>query len=264
MPDGTQRFAVTATRKQPTSVVLWSGYSRLDGAPIVVIATGLKSRSGNDKTGDMVQTWILRADMSPVEALNTGADESICGNCPARGNNGNGRKNKPKETHPSVGRFCYVVVHNAPRSVYASWRRGNIPLATEKDRAVIRSRSLRIGSYGDPAACPPDVWSDVKGNNWTGYSHQWKRFPDVRNYLMASCDNVAEKHQARALGCRTFRVSGDDDGALRPDEITCPSTTIGLSCVRCGLCKGAGSGAKSITIPAHGASKRTAGLTVLQ
>jgi hypothetical protein len=63
---------------------LWRGPSRLDGAPIVAIATGLAEPSSNPKTGPMVQTWILRADSSPQEAQRTGADASVCGDCPLR------------------------------------------------------------------------------------------------------------------------------------------------------------------------------------
>ena len=71
--------------KRPSNgVILYEGPSVIDGAPIVAIATGLKSPSSNDKTGTMVQVWILRADVAPHEAQKTGADESICGNCPMR------------------------------------------------------------------------------------------------------------------------------------------------------------------------------------
>ena len=66
-------------------VIIWEGASAIDGAPIRVIATGLKTSSHNAKTGDLIQTWILRADMTPQEAVDSGADESICGGCPHRG-----------------------------------------------------------------------------------------------------------------------------------------------------------------------------------
>jgi hypothetical protein len=77
--------APTATR-----MVIWEGPSLLDGSPIIVLATGVPTaaqrkrgaRSGNVKTGDMVQTYILRADINPVAVLRAGADVSICGVCP--------------------------------------------------------------------------------------------------------------------------------------------------------------------------------------
>jgi len=62
--------------------VLYHGASTLDGAPIVAIAT---LKTANRKTGDMVQTWIMREDIKPVESIHTGADSSVCGDCPLRG-----------------------------------------------------------------------------------------------------------------------------------------------------------------------------------
>lgn len=62
--------------------VLYDGPSELDGQPIIAIAT---LHSGNVKTADMIQTWILLKYMSPQEALDTGADFAICGDCRHRG-----------------------------------------------------------------------------------------------------------------------------------------------------------------------------------
>jgi hypothetical protein len=62
--------------------IIYKGPSLLDGAPIVAIAT---YSNRNTKTGKVVQTYILRSDINPREASKTGADFSICGNCPMRG-----------------------------------------------------------------------------------------------------------------------------------------------------------------------------------
>ncbi len=67
------------------SVLLWKGPSAIDGAPIALVATELKKASSNTKTGGMVQTYIIRSDVSPVDAIHTGADSSIAGACPHRG-----------------------------------------------------------------------------------------------------------------------------------------------------------------------------------
>jgi len=76
---------------RPNSRVLWEGSSLIDGAPIVVIVSGLL-KSENAKTGNMLQTYILRADVSPTNAIRSGEDSSICGDCPARGDGtGKGR-----------------------------------------------------------------------------------------------------------------------------------------------------------------------------
>ena len=58
--------------------VFFDGASLIDGAPIVGIAV---LSSVNRKTGNMVQTYILRADQAPLDAIRAGDDESICGDC---------------------------------------------------------------------------------------------------------------------------------------------------------------------------------------
>ena len=70
---------------RPLGLILFDGPSMIDGEPIVVIATGFKRSSANPKTGDMLQTWILRRDVAPFAAIHNGADASICGDCPLRG-----------------------------------------------------------------------------------------------------------------------------------------------------------------------------------
>ena len=61
-------------------LVLWEGPSALTGAPIVVIATGLKRKSANAKIGaDTVQVWYLPRDVAPNVAVKTGDDEAVCG-----------------------------------------------------------------------------------------------------------------------------------------------------------------------------------------
>ena len=67
------------------SAILWAGRSAIDGSPIALVATGLGRSSRNEKTGGIVQTWIIRTDMSPTDAVATGADAAICGDCPHRG-----------------------------------------------------------------------------------------------------------------------------------------------------------------------------------
>ena len=59
-------------------MIIYQGPSLIDGSPIVAITV---SQSGNTKTGNMVQTYIIRADINPLEASKTGADYAICGAC---------------------------------------------------------------------------------------------------------------------------------------------------------------------------------------
>jgi hypothetical protein len=82
--------------------IIYQGPSLLDGAPIVVIANYSKS---NRKTGGVVQTYILRADMNPLEASKTGADFSICGDCKHKGT-----PTTDKTRKTAAKRTCYVIL----------------------------------------------------------------------------------------------------------------------------------------------------------
>jgi hypothetical protein len=50
------------------SFVIYDGPSLIDGKPIVAIA---QVNTGNRKTGNMAQTWILRSDIDPITASRT-------------------------------------------------------------------------------------------------------------------------------------------------------------------------------------------------
>lgn len=231
--------------------ILWEGKSRLDGEPIVVIAVGIRRKSKNSKTGEMVQVYILYQNLHPVEALRTGADFAICGNCPHRGD-GNGN-----------GRVCYVQLRKGPGSVWRAYKRGSYPyLQARNHAAAFVGRSVRLGTYGDPGAAPTALWRRVvrHAKNWTAYTHQWRRRPSLRDICMASCDSAADFVEARAGGWRTFRAKEEDSPSL-PGEISCPaSKEMGkrTTCEKCGLCDGARPTDKraTITLNVHGNGRK--------
>ena len=77
---------------EPTGYIIYDGPSQIDGERIVAVALTGKSR--NSKTGGMLQTYIMRADMDPRQASKSGKI-SRCGACPHRGLPTNGQtKNK--------------------------------------------------------------------------------------------------------------------------------------------------------------------------
>jgi hypothetical protein len=249
---------VGMTLENAKGAVLWRGASRLDGAPIVVVATGLHGESTNEKTGAMVQTWILRADVHPVVAVNDGSDEAICGQCPlrpmlARAVNAERAKGDPKAPQ------CYVNKGFGPAAVYKSMLRGIYPDASPRAvRRLAQKRGLaiRFGAYGDPGAVPLKVWRDLESRRHTGYSHQWKRFSGLRALCMASADSLQDAREAWRRGWRTFRVIRSID-ELQPNEILCPASAEGgrkTTCHKCGLCSGATASdrRKSIAIIDHG------------
>lgn len=248
--------------KKLRGVVFYEGPSMIDGSPIVGIATFSTS---NDKTGRLVQTWILRSDMRPMEAINTGADESICGNCPLRGEirPATERIKPSKETTETTnkGRSCYVLVYTAPTQVYTSYKAGTYPALSARLHAKkCAGRGLRYGSYGDPVAIPVRAWNRLHrlctGRSQPGYTHQWRdeRFQGWRKRLMASTHGREETLLAWSMGWRTFRT-GDD---VMEREVICPASEAGgykSTCEKCGLCNGKADShdnRKSIVIPAHG------------
>lgn len=236
------------SRKAPNGAVIYRGPSRIDGAPIVVIVTGLAGKSANAKTGDMVQSWILRDDVDPITALRTGADASICGGCPHR----------PKSFDGATysRRSCYVNVAQAPLNVWKTYQRGRYPVMSLDQLAIATAgRMVRLGSYGDPAAAPLAVWQayTALAAGRTGYTHQWKsaKLRDVTALCQASVDSETEADKAKALGLGYFRVAPVGSVA-KPGEIRCPASAEAgklATCATCRLCDGSG---KAVVIDAHG------------
>ena len=226
-------------------VVLWSGISLIDNrTPVVLIGTGFTRDSANRKTGPMIQTWILRADVSPVETVAERADAGICGGCPHR-----------KQVDGS--RTCYVNVGQAPRAIWAAWRNGDLDVATDLS-ALGDGLVIRLGAYGDPAAVPTEVWDALlsRSAGHTGYTHQWKsaRLRGVTRHVQASCDSEEDARQAVALGLGYFRVK-TVDAPMLPGETYCPADAHpgSVTCRDCLACSGNGA---RIVIDVHGSGAK--------
>lgn len=237
--------------------IIYEGPSQLDGEPIVAIVTGLQSGGRNSKLGKMASIYIIRADMSPMEASHTGADFAICGNCPHRGT-----VTQREGVHRNVGRTCYVTLFHGPRMVYQGYRNGAYQRATPEIIAdAMAGAFVRVGSYGDPAAVPFEVWHAVLGKvaSATGYTHQWRAFPELAAFCMASVESSQERDEAKGLGFRTFRVRTADAPTLK-GEGKCPaSAEMGkaVTCNACMLCSGNAAGKRGdISIIAHGVGAR--------
>ena len=242
--------------RPPRGIVLYAGPSAIDGQPIVVIANGFRVRSNNQKTGDMIQTWILRSDINPLKAINTGADSSICGSCPLRG-----IIDASQDKTVNRMRSCYVRTEQAPLAVWKAYHNGSYETyGPRRHRRWFKRRSIRLGAYGDPAAAPYAVWKSVlrHAKMHTGYTHQWndRRFWRFRRIVMASCQTVEESVRARSYGWRTFRVYMR--GGPLAGEFPCPASEeqgYRLTCAECGACDGSGANAQraSVAIQLHGA-----------
>jgi hypothetical protein len=239
--------------------VIYRGPSMLDGSPIVVIVNGFNG-ARNTKTGaELLQVYILRADMSPLEASKSGKDKAICGTCIHMGDH-----DADGNLIPST-RSCYVTLIHGPRMTYVSWLNGAYVDYTNSDLTALASgRKVRLGAYGDPAAVPLHVWhallKEVIGI--TGYTHAWRRFPELAQYVMASCDSEQDRVHAKVLGFRTFRVAPAIGYETGNREILCPASAEAgkkTTCDKCLACGGHSSKAKvDVMIPVHGSGLKAA------
>jgi len=203
-------------------------------------------KSSNKKTGDMPQLWVIPKKINPVDAVKTGADSLVCGDC--------------KHRHFKKG-ACYVPPWQAPRSIWDAANRGIYDNVAHiaKTLAVMAENKLRLGAWGDPAFIPKSVLQEVLDHvpSWTGYTHQWHKEADLQDVCMASVDSIPEYERAKALGYRCFLVLAE--GAEAPkDAIECPADSRGITCKQCGLCdgkEGAADTRKNIYIRVHGAKK---------
>jgi hypothetical protein len=262
-------------------MIIYEGPSLLDGAPIAVIVTGYVRASKNSKTKNVLQTWIMRADVDPRDAVRSGADYAICGSCVHR------------STVPGTmkGRSCYVNVGQAPLSVFRAYKRGKYP-SLESDayagvhrphdaalppkerrqkqrllrkyasiEALGSGRKVRLGSYGDPAAAPRSVWLSLTrgASGAMGYTHQWRQGFALADLCMASCDGPGDAEAAEAFGYRVFSVTAEAEPRA-PGFLVCPASAEAghkLSCDKCGACGGTSSKARAhVQIAAHGPAAR--------
>lgn len=221
------RLSLTV-REQPTGVVLWRGKSLLNGDKVVVIATGLRFASENDKTGGMVQTYILPdTESRPPENIKSGADVSVCGDC----------------IHRQWG-TCYVNPGQGVYVVHDGYMRGIYPdFTVDMLDDYFSGRKIRLGAYGDPCAVPLRVWEMICGvsSGWTGYTHQWMKrsFRAYKRFCMASVETEKRRETALRKGWKVFRILNKDEKPLK-GEFQCPADRDEnkLQCEDCMACSG--------------------------
>jgi hypothetical protein len=288
------KFDADLRKGKIAGIILWRGPSAIDNSPLVVVATKFNAASKNDKTGEMVQTYILPDPHAAGIVVNgstpakindwlraTGA-VSICGDCP------HAWKYSAKAQGYEKG-ACYVREYQSPAAVLGAIARGSYPEAgvdfpAEWVPMLAAGLAVRLGSYGDPAAAEPQPLIDLvsRAKTRTGYTHMWKsKYPlaqanaeALRPYVMASCDSMDDYAEATRLRYRAFLITSKNRdyssrsllsvGSHIVGAMICPASEPFLaltgrktSCADCGSCSGAeGKGAKhpNVFIPAHGAT----------
>lgn len=231
--------------------IAYEGPSIIDGAPIVVIINKINDASKNGKTGDIVQSFIIRSDVNPVQALQTGDDASICGQC----------EHRPVLARKTGKVPCYVQVAKSVLAVYNAYLRGRYVRADAATIArALAGKVVRIGTYGDGAAAPVRMWTQITryAAGVRGYTHQWQNagFDHAAwaPLAMASADTLEQAALANLYGMRVFRVSVGVD--KQPGETVCPASAEGgkkSTCAKCTLCSGTRIRARDVVIADHAA-----------
>ena len=211
-------------------VTLRVGPSRLQ--PEVEIATIAVFNSSNSKTGNVVQVYYLPIAEHPIDAIKSGLDAAVCGNCPLR---------------PVRSNVCYVRKYHGPARVWTTFQNGRYPHYKDlppadknKVLSILKSKPIRLGAYGDPA-------SDLETSTFlaslapqiTAYTHEWRQAPQLKLFCMASVDSPSEYAIAKDGGWRTYRHTTDN--LAFQNEIVCPHKSHDVQCVTCGLCSGTSS-----------------------
>jgi hypothetical protein len=169
------------------SGIIYKGPSRIDGAPIVVLAT---YSNRNTKTGAVVQTYILREDINPLEASARRAQTlAFAAHVPLRGTPTTDPTRKHRAGPPllcqfragrpdrlarlSQGRLSRCAGSSVariarPRSRRALWHlRGSGGRARPRvDRAA--SRGGHVDSLHTPKALAPRYRNAIRGQSRRG------------------------------------------------------------------------------------------------
>jgi hypothetical protein len=94
--------------------------------------------------------------------------------------------------HGSRGKKCYVILHQAPLSVWKCYKRGRYARLIDLER--FRNRVVRFGSYGEPVLIPLPIMRAIVSvsADHTGYTHQWRESwaQGYRDFLMASTNAI--------------------------------------------------------------------------
>ena len=254
-------------------MIIYRGPSQLDASrEIICVVT---DNSSNIKTGsELLQTWILDATTPPIENNRLGTDSAICGECQHRGK---ALLSKEKTKGFAAFRSCYVNLLFSPNNIYKCFKRGKYKyLDNNETRNLGKNRLVRVGSYGDGAAIPIDIWKNFLAESLghTGYTHQLinsklqinQQFAGFADFCMISADSIEQAQIAWGHGWRTFRVINDiQELEYSNNEVHCPASkeyseitgNPKRTCDKFQLCKGsANTKAKSVAIVAHGSGKK--------
>ena len=239
----------------PRTVVLWAGPSRLDGEPIMVVASCVRVPSENWKTEDMIQVAIMSQNHAPMDAWRLGLDGSVCPtSCihrsRPRGGRGSCYVNKSRLRNTWNAAHTYLTEHGKDGRIEPD----HLP------SGYFAFAHMRFGMEGDPSAIPLCVWRYLAARvaRWTGYTADWSNLSGGWSDLfMASVSSAPGMRRAKSTGWRPFFSSfnpKDDAAAIAAGLRHCLAESHGIGCSRCGGCDGNQKGHKraGYYLPTHG------------
>jgi hypothetical protein len=179
--------------------------------------------------------------VKPTDAVKTGQDKAICGNCTLRKSNTQEKLN------------CYVNDGFGPNAIFKAIERNSIKTDTSKIKIA---KIQRHGSKGDAACLSKEENMTILklAKKTLNYTHAWsdKKQNYLKQFSMASVHSKEEAIEAQKLGFKTFRILDTACEKLLPNEIVCYNFTKGIQCVKCQICCGHQTkGQKSVAIPKH-------------
>lgn len=269
-------------------MIIYEGDSLIDGSPIVLLSTW---PTANPKTGAMVQFWVLRRDVHPMDAIHSGSDVAVCGACRMRGRTKDGKE-----------RSCYVNLAVLGQ-IWKRYKAGGHDWADipALDCTYVRPglggvseggqrpdwpgwAPMRFTAYGDAAAVPFGVWEALlryqaglqewdrylnEMSSHTGYTQHWglPRMQEYKRLFHASVFSRSEACQAVDMGWRYYWATDRDlstldmvqgvDGDVQAHptySVECAHSNSGgtVQCDQCLKCSGTGLLGTNIAVHAHG------------
>jgi len=243
-----------------TGYVIERGMSTLAHRAVEVVAVALLPATpskANRKTGPALTISYLPVAEIPYEAAHvSGLDEAVCGDC----------KLRPLSPSPAKD-GCYLTKVHGISQVWRRFVAGGYPDADDAAwERMLSAGFVRFGGWGDPACFPPghvEKFADIEKQ--AGYTHQHRRpfAQHLKRWMMASCETLAEREEAKDRGWRSYRIRIPGAPLLR-GEIDCPYPRV--QCNRCGACDGAKVGRRKpdVSIEAHGPVHKIRAITKFQ
>lgn len=181
-------------------------------------------------------------------------DAGTCGDCPFSYNQG--YKGGKCYTHKYYQLGGLGAMLNSICTQYPNWE--DIPQIPDEVPAELsyyaKGTFIRFGSYGETIWVPLGWMESLTKvcSSWTGYTHQWHKYPEYSKFMMASVHNGIEQSIATDRGWRTFAILDKNTPTI--GNVVCPASKENnkSACDKCSLCSGTqGKGKKSVEIRQH-------------